>query len=169
MKISRQALRFGIVSLVLSLASVSFYFATAWSGDKREDKGRFAHGPGMHRMSGSEAPLISIALRHRTDLDLTADQIATLEQIRAQYKDQTRPIRENLRSVEDEIRSLLRETPANLLDIKPKIEESAKLRSELRYLRVEALENGRSVLTEQQRDQLKGLLASRRGFYKPQG
>ena len=45
-----------------------------------------------------------------------------------------------------------------------------ELQSQLRYLRVEALENGKSLLTAQQRDQLKNLASSRHpGFRKPQG
>jgi Spy/CpxP family protein refolding chaperone len=57
-----------------------------------------------------------------------------------------------------------------LIDARVKIEQSEKLRSELRYLRVEALENGKSLLTAQQRDQLKTLAGSgTRGFRKPQG
>ncbi len=45
-----------------------------------------------------------------------------------------------------------------------------KVRSELRYQRIEALESGRSVLSSQQQDQLKTLVRSRRDqFRKPQG
>jgi Spy/CpxP family protein refolding chaperone len=48
-----------------------------------------------------------------------------------------------------------------LIQVKSRIQDSEKLRTELRYLRLEALENGKSVLTEQQREQLKTLLRSR--------
>jgi len=54
----------------------------------------------------------------------------------------------------------MQQTPADLIQIKAKIQEAEKYRSELRYLRVEALENGRSVLTAQQQDQLKSLVRS---------
>jgi len=124
----------------------------------------------MHRMFGAEAPLISIALKHQTELNLTGDQVATLEKIRTQYQSQTTPIVEQLRSVEGEIRSLLQQSPANLVQVKLKIEEAEKLRSDLRYLRIEALENGKSVLTTAQQDQLKSLFASmRQNFHRSHG
>ena len=124
----------------------------------------------MHWMSGTEAPWISIALRHKSELNLNPDQVARLETIRTHHRDQTTPIQEQLRTTEGEIAALLQETPANLIQAKLKIEQAEKLRSQLRYLRVEALENGKSLLTAQQRDQLKNLVSSRHpGFRKPQG
>jgi Spy/CpxP family protein refolding chaperone len=126
--------------------------------------------PRMHRMLGVEAPWISIALRHQKELSLNPDQVANLEKIRTLYRDQSAPIQEQLRATESEISGVLQETPANLIQAKLKIEQAEKLRSQLRYLRAEALENGKSMLTAQQRDQLKSLVASRGpGFKKPQG
>jgi Spy/CpxP family protein refolding chaperone len=123
----------------------------------------------MHHRLGAEAPLISIALKHQTELKLTPDQVSTLEKVRTQYQNQTTPIQDQLRSIEAEIAGLLQETPANLIEVKLKIEQAEKLRSELRYLRVEALENGRAVLTPEQKDQLKNLVASmRHNFRKSQ-
>jgi len=125
---------------------------------------------GMHRMSGAYAPLISIALKHRAELNLSGDQVANLEKIRTQFQDQIAPLQQQLRTVEDEIATLLQQTPANLIEVRLKIEEAEKLRSELRYLRVETLENGKSLLTAQQRDQLKTLAgSSHRGFRKSHG
>jgi Spy/CpxP family protein refolding chaperone len=126
--------------------------------------------PRMHRMLGVEAPWISIALRHQKELSLSSDQVANLEKIRTLYRDQSTPIQEQLRATESEITGVLQETPANLIQAKLKIEQAEKLRSQLRYLRAEALENGKSVLTAPQRDQLKNLVSSRHpGFKKPQG
>ncbi len=126
--------------------------------------------PRMHRMLGVEAPWISIALKHQKELSLSSDQVANLEKIRTLYRDQSTPIQEQLRATESEINGVLQETPANLIQAKLKIEQAEKLRSQLRYLRAEALENGKSVLTAPQRDQLKNLASSRQpGFRKPQG
>ena len=72
----------------------------------------------------------------------------------------TNVIDQQMRSIEKEIASLMQQTPANLIQVKSKIQDAEKLRSELRYLRVEALENGKSVLSSQQRDQLKTLVRS---------
>jgi Spy/CpxP family protein refolding chaperone len=63
---------------------------------------------------------------------------------------------------------LSHETPADLMQIKGKIQESEQLRAELRYQRIEALENGKSILTPEQRDQLKSLIAARHGEHRRQ-
>jgi Spy/CpxP family protein refolding chaperone len=133
------------------------------------EKGRFAH---RARMGGgfAGAPLITIALNHKSELNLTSDQVSNLESIRTHYQSQVTPTQQQLSSVEKEIASLMQQTPANLVQIKSKIQDAEKYRSELRYLRIEALENGRSVLNQQQQDQLKSLVRSRHGnFRSPQG
>jgi Spy/CpxP family protein refolding chaperone len=132
-------------------------------------KPRFHRGERMHRGLGG-APLISIALKHQSELNLTSDQVANLEKIKNHYQSQVTPVLQQLTDNEKEIRALMQESPAQLIQIKKRIQESEKHRSELRYLRLEALENGRSVLTAAQQEQLKTLARSRRGhFRKPQG
>jgi Spy/CpxP family protein refolding chaperone len=132
-------------------------------------KKHFSRGERMHRGFGG-APLIAIALRHQSELNLTSDQVTNLEKIRNHYQSQVTPVHQQLTAIEKELRALMQQSPANLIQIKSKIQEAEKYRSELRYLRVEALENGRSVLTSAQQDQLKTLVRSRHGrFHKPQG
>jgi Spy/CpxP family protein refolding chaperone len=158
----------GSAALAFSMISASLSSTAAYGQAGTGEPG--AARPRMHRMLGVEAPWISIALRHQKDLSLSPDQIATLEKMRTQYRDQSSPIQEHLRATESDLAVSLQETPANLIQAKLKIEQAEKLRSQLRYLRVEALENGKSVLTAQQRDQLKNLVSSRHpGFKKPQG
>jgi Spy/CpxP family protein refolding chaperone len=130
----------------------------------------FARGERMHGGFAGSAPLISIALRHRSELNLTNDQVTTLEKIRNHFQSQVTPLHQQLQSAEKEIASLMQQQPANLIQIKTKIQEAEKVRSELRYQRVEALENGRSVLSAQQQEQLKALVRSRHGeFRRSQG
>ena len=116
--------------------------------------------PGMHRMMEGGAPIISLALKHKDELKLTPDQIANLEKTRIHYQEQIGPLHQKLKALESEIFKLTQETPADLIQIKAKIQETETLRSELRYQRIEALENGKSILTSEQREQLKSLLAS---------
>ena len=116
------------------------------------------------------APLITIALNHKSELNLTTDQVTNLENIRSHYQSQVTPVQQQLSSIEKEIASLMQQTPANLVQIKSKLQDAEKYRTDLRYLRIEALENGRSVLTDQQKEQLKTLVRSRRGHSRaPQG
>ena len=120
----------------------------------------FAQGRRMHGGFGDSAPLISIALNHKTELNLTGDQVSNLEKIRTNYQNQVTSLHQQLGSIEKEIGGLMQQTPATLIQVKTKIQEGEKFRSELRYLRVEALENGKGVLSQQQRDQLKTLVRS---------
>ena len=129
----------------------------------------FARGDRMVGRFGG-APLITIALNHKSELNLTADQVAKLEQIKSHYQAQVTPLSQQLQTIDKDITGLMQQTPANLIQVKAKIQETEKYRSELRYLRLEALENGRSVLSAQQQDQLKTLVRSRHGNFRgPQG
>lgn len=152
----------------IALAAVVVGNVPMASGQDGERTGKRHFAGGGHGFGG--APLISIALKHRSELNLSADQVASLEKTREHYQSQVTPVREQLMAINKEIRGLMQQTPANLVEIKAKIQEEEKLRSELRYQRIEALENGRSVLTTAQHDQLKTLLRSGRGhFRKSQG
>lgn len=148
-------LLFGSAALVLSAAPVG-YMSLATAQDSSGNR-PFMRGGMMGGMAGG-APLISIALQHKTELNLSNDQVANLEKIRTHYQSQVTPIQQQLVAGEKEIANLAQQTPANLVQIKTKIQETEKIRSELRYLRIEALENGRSVLDTQQQEQLKTLV-----------
>lgn len=116
------------------------------------------------------APLITIALNHKSELNLTTEQVTSLENIRSNYQSQVTPAQQQLSSIEKEVASLMQQTPANLVQIKSKLQDAEKYRTELRYLRIEALETGRSVLTDQQKEQLKTLVRSQHGRSRaPQG
>jgi TolA-binding protein len=162
---------FIVGTAILSVATgavVSSPSATLAQNETKE-RGSFARKPAVHRMFGG-APLISIALKHRTELNLSNEQVASLEKVRTHYQNQIAPVQQQLRAAESEIVELRQQNPANLIQMKLKIEQAEKFRSEMRYLREEALQNGRSILTAQQQDQLKTLVGSnRRGFHKPQG
>jgi Spy/CpxP family protein refolding chaperone len=129
----------------------------------------FARGERMHG-GFTGAPLISIALKHKSELNLAADQVANLEKIRNHYNSQVTPLHQQLAAIEKDLATLAQQSPANLIEMKAKIQEGEKYRSDLRYLRIEALENGRAVLTPQQQEQLKTLVRSRHeDFRKQQG
>ena len=159
----------GTAILTVAAGAVVLSPPATFAQNETKNKGSFARRPATDRMFGG-APLISIALKHRTELNLSNEQVANLEKVRTHYQNQTAPVQQQLRAMESEIAELRQQSPANLIQMKLKIEQSEKLRSELRYLREEALQNGKSILTAQQQDQLKTLVGSkRRGFHKPQG
>ena len=154
-----------------ALATVALVSAPmAAAPDGRGLGGRpFAHRGPMGSGFGGGAPLINIALQHKSELNLATDQVANLEKVKSHYESQVTPLRQQVQSIEKEIASLSQQSPANLIQIKSKLQEAEKVRTELRYLQLETMENGRSVLTAQQRDQLKTLVSSRHeGFRKMQ-
>jgi Spy/CpxP family protein refolding chaperone len=159
---------FIVGTAILTMAGVTLMSSPliAFAQNEPAGKGDFGHRARMHRMSGAGAPLISIALKHRTELNLSNEQVAGLEKIRTHYQDQTAPLHQQLRGIEGEMLQLRQQSPANLIQIKEKIEQAEKLRSELRYLREEALENGKSILTPAQKDQLKSLVGSGHGEFR---
>jgi Spy/CpxP family protein refolding chaperone len=150
-----------LAGTVIALFAIGiFSIPTAVAQEGPGSKRAFFHGDRM-RGGFTGAPLISIALNHKSELNLTSEQVANLEKIKNHYQAQVSPLHQQVAAVEKDIATLMQETPANLIQIKAKIQEAEKFRSELRYLRIEALENGRSVLTAQQQDQLKTLVRSR--------
>ena len=148
-----------------TIALVSAPMAAAPQGGASGGPPSAHRGPMGGRFAGS-APLISIALKHKTELNLGTDQVANLEKIKSHYESQVTPLRQQVQTIEKEIASLAQQSPANLIQIKSKLQEAEKLRSELRYLQIEAIENGRTVLTPQQRDQLKTLVSSRQENFR---
>jgi Spy/CpxP family protein refolding chaperone len=161
-KIKRWLLGGSLLGLSGALALPMFLHADATR------HGRPGSKAGMHRMFGGGTPIISLALKHKDQLKLTAEQVSNLEKTRTHYQEHIQPLHEQLRTLDSEIFKLSQETPADLVQIKTKIQESEKLRSELRYQRLEALENGRSILTPEQREQLKSLFTARRGEHRRQ-
>jgi Spy/CpxP family protein refolding chaperone len=155
-----------VSTTIFALSTVGAFnipLATAQDGPVKRP---FIHDRIMDGFTG--APLISIALSHKTELNLTTEQVANLEKIKSHYQSQATPLQQQAAAIEKEIVTLAQQTPANLIQIKAKIQEAEKFRSELRYLRIEALENGRSILTAQQQEQLKTLVSARRDQFRKQ-
>jgi Spy/CpxP family protein refolding chaperone len=161
---------FVLASSVFAISGLTVVNTTmaATSDTNRPVKPGFSRGHMGRGFMG--APLITIALNHKSELNLTSDQVTHLETIRSHYQSQVTPVQQNLTSIEKDIGSLMQETPANLVQIKSKLQDAEKYRTELRYLRIEALESGRSVLNDQQKEQLKTLVRSGHGRSRaPQG
>lgn len=153
-----------VKALALGSAIVALSAAGIHAVAQERGPGRMAHRAGLQHPGGpmgGGAPWISIALSHKSELNLSNDQVANLEKIRTNFQNQVTPLAQQLKAIEDEIRAILEATPANLVLARTKIDQAEKLRSDLRYLRVESIENGKSVLTAAQRDQLKNMFAAR--------
>jgi hypothetical protein len=71
----------GTAILTVATGAVMSSPLATFAQNESPGKGGFAHRARMHRMSGAGAPLISIALKHRTELNLSNEQVAGLETI----------------------------------------------------------------------------------------
>lgn len=160
----------GIVGFILLILSAGSSLSFADSKSAAADPRPFERAQQRHWGLGPEAPWISIMLRHRSEINLTAEQAATLEQLRSDFGQQVTSKRADLSNAEREIERLLQENPVELAQVKAKIEEAEQLRAQFRYLRIETLEKGKAVLTVEQRDKLKNLAFSRHSrLRRPRG
>jgi Spy/CpxP family protein refolding chaperone len=108
--------------------------------------------------SSAERPLITIILEHRDQLALTPEQATRLETLRQEFTRESIRRDAELRIAEMDLTALLEQTPADLTKAEAKIRELEKLRADLRIARIRTLEQGRAVLTPEQRTKLQALL-----------
>jgi hypothetical protein len=104
-------------------------------------------------------PLVSIMLSHRDDLALTPAQVQALERLRADFQKEAIRADADLRVAEMDLGQLLSAEPADLTAVEAKIREIEKRRADLRVARVRTIESGRALLSVDQREKLRALLA----------
>ncbi len=109
-------------------------------------------------LSPAERPLISFMLEHRTELALTPEQVRRLEALRQEFAREAIRREADIRVAEMDLAALLAEDPPDLPRAEAKIRELAQLRAEYRIARLRTIEQGRALLTPEQRARLQGLL-----------
>jgi Spy/CpxP family protein refolding chaperone len=124
-------------------------------------RGRGAMDDMMGRMMGGPAdrPLITIMLHHRTELGLSADQVSRLEALRSDFTREAIRRDADIRIAELDLAALLEQDPADLAKVETKVREAAQLRADLRMARLRAVEQGKAVLTPEQRTRLQTMLS----------
>ena len=115
-----------------------------------------------HRGAHAERPLITLMLRHRDELGLSADQIQSLEQLRADFQREAIRREADLRVAEMELATLLEAEAPDLGQVEAKLREIERLRADLRLARIRVIEQGKARLTPEQRAKLRTLLAEPR-------
>jgi Spy/CpxP family protein refolding chaperone len=115
----------------------------------------------MERMMGdpAERPLITMMLHHRAELGLTADQVGRLETLRADFTREAIRRGADIRIAELDLATLLEQDPVDLAKVEAKVRESAQLRADLRLARLRTVEQGKAVLTAEQRTRLQAMLS----------
>jgi len=120
-------------------------------------------GPGGMRGepgSPAERPLITMMLHHRGELGLSAEQVSRLETLRGDFTREAIRRDADLRIAELDLQGLLAQDPVDLPKVEAKIREVAQLRADLRIGRLRTLEQGKAVLTPEQRTRLQGLMSA---------
>lgn len=112
---------------------------------------------------GRERPLLSLALRHRTELGLSADQVKTLEDLVEGFRKDAEARAGGVEAAEQELAGLLKADSPDMKQVEAKVRAIESLRAELRLARIGTIAKGRAVLSPEQRTKLEELLAARPG------
>jgi Spy/CpxP family protein refolding chaperone len=129
-------------------------------------QGRSSPGPGGSRPAGRPAaavpdrPLITIMLHHRTELGLSPEQVGQLETLRGDFTREMIRRDADIRIAELDLTTLLEREPVDFSKVEAKVREVAQLRGDLRLARLRAIEQGKAVLTPDQRARLQTMLGS---------
>ena len=106
-----------------------------------------------------DRPLLSLMLRHRDKLGLTAEQVRSLERLRSDFQKESIRKDADLRVAEMDLKALGDAQPVDLVKMEAKVREIERLRGDLRLARIRAVEKGKEQLTAEQRQKFQELLA----------
>ncbi len=112
---------------------------------------------------GRERPMLSLALRHRAELALSAEQIKTLEGLVERFRKDAEGRVSQIESAEQELAGLLKSDPSDVAAVEAKVRAIEALRGDLRIARIRTIAEGRAALSAEQRKKLEELVASRPG------
>jgi len=116
----------------------------------------------IQRETGSDRPLITFMLRHRGELELSQEQIRTLERLRNDFQREAIRREADLRIAETDLTNLLDAEAVELGQVEAKVREIERLRADLRLARIRTIEEGKAQLSSEQRKKLQALLAEPR-------
>jgi len=117
-------------------------------------------GVDTHGVTPAERPLISFMLEHREELALNPDQTARLEALRQAFAREAIRREADIRIAEMDLATLLDRDVLDMPKVEAKVRELAQLRADLRIARLRTIEQGKTVLTAEQRAKLLALLGA---------
>lgn len=129
--------------------------------------GNFPFGPRGGESRG-ERPVISYMLSHREELKLTPEQVKKLEGLRSDFERDARKNQDDLRAAEKSLDDLTRSDSVDLKQAEAKVREVERLRADQRIARIRAVEQGKSVLSQEQRDRLRDMMSGNRYTRRPE-
>jgi hypothetical protein len=113
----------------------------------------------IFEVSGEDRAPISLMLRNRERLSLTADQVKQLEQLRNDFAKESIRSEANLRIAEMDLTSVLEAQPVDMTKAEAKVREIERIRGDLRIARIRSIEKGKAQLSAEQRRKLQELQA----------
>jgi Spy/CpxP family protein refolding chaperone len=118
--------------------------------------------------SRGERPVISYILSHREELKLTPEQVKKLEDLRSDFERSARKHQDDLRAAEKSLDDLTRSDSVDLKQAETKVREVERLRADQRIARIRAVEQGKSILSQEQRDRLRDMMSGNRYTRRPE-
>jgi LTXXQ motif family protein len=118
---------------------------------------KFPFGPSEARR---ERPVISYMLSHREELKLSPEQVRKLEDVRNDFERGARKNDEDLRRADKELEDLQKSDSVDLKQAEAKVREVERLRADQRIARIRTVEQGKSILTQEQRERLRDMMNS---------
>jgi Spy/CpxP family protein refolding chaperone len=101
---------------------------------------------------------VSLILYHADELGLSDEQREQLDDMRRKYSKDIIRLSADSKIAEIDLEALLREPEPNLQQVKEALKKVESAKTEIRYLRIEALFEARKILTSEQRSSLKKLM-----------
>ncbi len=122
---------------------------------------------GHHGMMGhggvAEQPVISLMLQNKGELQLTSEQVQKLEALRVGFQKAAIKRSAELQVAELELEELGKKEPVDLAKVEAQVKRIETLRAEQRLSRIKAIEEGKALLSPEQRKKLDSLGQSRAG------
>lgn len=120
----------------------------------------WGRGPGMGPGAGGGMAFGPCA----ANLNLSAEQIKEMQDLRAKHFNETAAIREKLYAKHTELRSLWAQKDPNQAEIMTKQKEANELRAELQEMGIKHRLQARGILTPEQQTQLQGCFSGTGNF-----
>ena len=106
-----------------------------------------------------ERPQLGLALQHRKELGLSAEQEKTLRNLVDRFGEEAGKRTRDIETAERELAGLLEHQPADMAKVEDKVRGIEKFRADLRLRRIQTIAEGRAALTPDQRTKLDRLAA----------
>lgn len=123
-------------------------------GMMHQGMGRGGHHGMMGHADATERPLISLMLQNREELGLTPEQIQKLETLRLDFRRAAIKQSADLQVAELELAELRKKQPVDLAKVEAQVKRIETVRTQQRLSRIKVIEEGKVLLTPEQREKL---------------